>query len=115
MEEVGKQREDMARQEALKDAPKDVTFNFVKTGGTFNMERLDGYQVVLVGEQSYQSSPILTNGPRGSCKIGSVPPGEYRLNMSIFRLNTTVKIPKSPARVITFDMNIGGTITITQR
>ncbi len=115
MEEVTKQRDEMAKNEALKDAPKEVTFNFVKTGGEFRMDRLDGYQVVLVGDQSYQSSPILTNGPRGSCKIPGVPPGEYRLNMTIFKLNTTVKIPKSPARAITFDMSIGNTINITQK
>ncbi len=34
MEEVGKQRDEMARQEAMKEAPKDVTFNFIKTGGS---------------------------------------------------------------------------------
>jgi hypothetical protein len=44
-----------------------------------------------------------------------VPPGEYRLSMPIFKLNTTVNVPKIPARTVTFDMNIGAGITITQK
>lgn len=115
IEEVGKQREQMQREEALKDAPKDIVFNFVKTSGTFNMDRLDGFQIVLAGAQSYQSTPILTSGNRGSCRLSAVPPGEYRLSMSIFRLNTTVNVPKISSRMITFDMNIGAGITITQK
>lgn len=115
IEEVGKQREKMQRDEAMRDAPKDVVFNFVKTGGTFNMDRLDGFQIVLAGAQSYQSTPILTSGNRGSCRLSGVAPGEYRLSMSIFRLNTTVNVPKASVRAITFDMNIGAGITITQR
>lgn len=115
VEEAGKQREQMQKEEALKDAPKDIVFNFVKTSGTFNMDRLDGFQIVLAGVQSYQSTPILTSGNRGSCKLSAVPPGEYRLSMSIFRLNTTVNVPKIGVRSITFDMNIGAGITITQK
>jgi ABC-type amino acid transport substrate-binding protein len=115
VEEAGKQRQQMQREEALKDAPKDIVFNFVKTSGSFNMDRLDGFQIVLAGAQSYQSTPILTSGNRGSCKLSAVPPGEYRLSMSIFRLNTTVNVPKISARLITFEMNIGAGITITQK
>ena len=115
IEEVGKQRQQMQRDEALKDAPKDIVFNFVKTSGSFNMDRLDGFQIVLAGAQSYQSTPILTSGNRGSCRLSGVPPGEYRLSMSIFRLNTTVNVPKVSSRLLTFDMNIGAGITITQK
>jgi len=112
MEAANKDREQIAREEALKEAPKDVTFNLVKTGGTFNMERLDGFQMVLAGDQSFQSTPILTNGPRGNCKLSAVPPGEYRFSMPIFKLNTTIKIPKIAKRALTFEMNIGSTISI---
>jgi ABC-type amino acid transport substrate-binding protein len=115
MKEAAGIREQLDRQEALKLAPKDVTFNFIKTGGAWNMERLDGYQVVLQGAQSFQSTPILTNGPRGSCRIGQVAPGDYRMNISIFRLSTEVKIPKIPAKAITFDVSISNTIAITQK
>ncbi len=100
----------------LQEAPKEVTFNFVKTSGNFSMDKLDGFQLVLAGEQrSYQSTPILTNGNHGSCKLSTVPPGEYRLSMPIFRLNTSVKIPKAATRVINFEFNIGAGITITQK
>ena len=99
----------------LQEAPKDVTFNFVKTSGNFSMDKLDGFQLVLAGDKSYQSTPILTNGNHGSCRLNAVMPGEYRLSMPIFRLNTSVKIPKSATRSINFEFNIGAGITITQR
>ncbi len=115
IEEVGKQRAQMEREEALRNAPKEVVFNFIKTGGGFNMDRLDGFQLVLAGAKSYQSTPILTSGNRGSCRLSGVPPGQYNLSMTIFRLNTTVTIPAIAARVIAFDMNIGAGITIVQK
>lgn len=115
MEEASRQREVSEKEEMLKEAPKDVVFSFVKTSGNFKMERLDGFQLVLAGANNYQSTPILTDGNRGTCKLTGVAPGEYRLTMNIFRLNTTVKIPKSPSRSITFEMNIGAAITITQK
>ncbi len=116
MQDARDQRVQAEKDQALKKAPKDVTFNFVKTSGGFNMDRLDGFQLVLAGVQSYQSTPILTNGNRGSCKLGAVPPGEYRLSMAIFKLsNQLVKIPESATRSITFEMNIGAGITITQK
>ncbi len=116
MEEVASKRKKLDEEAMLKESPKDVTFNFVKTSGNFNMDRLDGFQLVLAGDRSFQSTPILTNGPRGSCKLSAVPPGEYRLTMSIFKLNTTVKIPKIASRAITFEMNIGaGGINIIQK
>jgi len=113
---VEKDLRDLQAKAELQEAPKEVTFNFVKTSGNFSMDKLDGFQIVLAGDRSYQSSPILTNGNRGSCKLSTVAPGEYRLSMPIFRLNTVVKIPKSATRSISFEMNIATSgITITQR
>jgi len=106
MEQARKEREEATRQQALKDSPKEVTFTFIKVSGTFNMERLDGFQLNLVGDQTFQSNPILTSGNRGSCKLNGVPPGEYRLGMPIFKLNTSIKIPNLPSRTVAFDMNI---------
>jgi hypothetical protein len=105
----------MADEERMKEAPKDITFNIIKAGGNWRMDRLDGFQMVLAGEQSYQSTPIMTDGNRGSCRISSVPPGEYKLNVSILRLAQTMKVPKVPARAITFDMRIGAGLDITMR
>lgn len=115
MEQARKAREELARQEALKEAPKAIVFNFVKTGGTFRMDRLDGYEVILAGAQSYKSNPILTNENRGSCRLNNVIPGEYRLNIPIFKLNTTINVPKTAARTVTFNLSIGTTINIEQK
>ncbi len=108
MELARKQREDFQRQKELEQAPKDVRVNLVKTGGSFSFDRLDGFQLVLVGNAgTFQSTPILTNGNRGNCKFDKpIPPGEYKLAMSILRMTTTVNIPKMPTRSISLDMNI---------
>lgn len=117
MEDAAREREELRKKDAMREGPKTVTFNFIKTSGAFNMERLDGYQLSLIGSSgSFSSTPILTNGPRGSCRFtAAVPPGDYRLNMQIFRLNTTITIPKSAGSSVTFDMRIGSTIDIVQR
>ncbi len=115
MQAVSEERAKAEREAELRESPKDVTFNLIKTAGRFSMERLDGFQMVLVGAKSYQSTPILTNGNRGNCRLSGVAPGVYRLNMQIFNLNTTVTIPKVATRSIVFEMDIGQGITITQR
>jgi ABC-type amino acid transport substrate-binding protein len=118
IEEAGKQRQDMEEKEALKQAAKSVNFEIVKAGGNFNMDRLDGFQLVLVGEgRQYTSTPILTNGPRGNCEFNeAIPPGEYKLNMSIFKMTTTVNVPKIASRSLTMVMNITASgLTITAR
>ncbi len=118
MEQVAKQRDDLQRNEIIKKGPKTVAFNFVKVSGNFPMDRLDGYQLTLVGPNGkFTSGPILTNGSRGSCKFSTpVPPGEYSLNMSILKLNTTIKIPKIAASSVTFDMKIAADkVDISQR
>ncbi|HYK87418.1 MAG TPA: hypothetical protein VE398_01515, partial [Acidobacteriota bacterium] len=118
MELVANQRKKNQQEEELKDAPKAVAFGIVKTGGNFNLDRLDGFQLVLVGSGgTFQSTPILTDGNRGNCKFNNpIPPGKYSLNMSILKMTTEVTIPKIPARSITLDMNISAkTLTINQR
>ncbi len=117
LEEAAKECRDIEIKKKRETEPKYVTFNFIKTSGKFNMERLDGYQVSLTGPNGrFTSTPILTNGPRGSCKFPTpVPIGEYSLSMPIFHLNTTIKIPPGGATSVTFDMSIGDDIKITQR
>ena len=120
MEETSAQREAIKKKEGLKELPKAVAFNFVRApGSSFKMSRLDGFQIRLVGTNgTYPSSPIETDGPRGSCKIGkAVPPGQYQFSMPQFQLNTTLTIPKTDARSVTFDLTGigGGGIQITMR
>ena len=72
------------------------------------MDRLDGFEVSLVGSNgSFKSTPITTSGNRGSCRFSApIPPGEYRLNLSRLGINTTINIPKSASRSMTIDMRI---------
>jgi glutamine transport system substrate-binding protein len=117
MERASTERQEMQKDDQLREAPKAVTFNIVKTGGAFNMDRLDGYTINLVGEKgTFASTPILTSGNRGSCRFNApIPPGEYRLNIPVFKLNQTINIPKSASRSVTFDMNVGSVISINAR
>jgi ABC-type amino acid transport substrate-binding protein len=104
--------------ESLKSTPKTITCNIVKSAGSWNMSRLDGYTLVLVGSAgTYSSEPILTDGNRGSCRFSTpVPPGEYKLNMTILKMSTVVNIPKAAKSALVLDMNIGaGGVTINAR
>jgi ABC-type amino acid transport substrate-binding protein len=105
----GRGQEDKA-EEARKKAPKTINVNIIKSGGNWNMDRLDGFVLVLEGASGrYQSTPILTEGNRGNCKFTSaVPPGEYRLNMSILRMTAKVPVPDLPKTSLALDLNISG-------
>jgi ABC-type amino acid transport substrate-binding protein len=105
-------------EEVLKSTPKTITCNIVKSAGSWNMSRLDGYTLVLVGSAgTYSSEPILTEGNKGSCRFTTpLPPGEYKLNMTILKMSTVVNIPKLPKSAIVLDMNIGASgVTINSR
>jgi ABC-type amino acid transport substrate-binding protein len=118
MEEAATQRDGMYQEEALKDAPKSVTIEMVKTAAAnFPMDRLDGYVAELVGSTgSFKSEPILTNGNRGTVKFPTaVPPGKYELRMSIFKIIQEIPIPKKAAKAVAFTMTIGQTIKIDEK
>jgi ABC-type amino acid transport substrate-binding protein len=114
---IKERRENDLQQEALKKAPKTINVNITKVSGGFSMDRLDGFVLVLEGASGkYQSAPILTNGNKGNCRFTQpVPPGEYRLNMSILKMTTTLTVPDLPKNTLTMDMNIreGRDIAIT--
>lgn len=104
--------------ETLKSTPKTITCNIVKSGGSWNMSRLDGYTLVLVGSAgTYSSEPILTEGNKGSCRFTTpIPPGEYKLQMTILKMSTVVDIPKLPKSALVLDMNITANgVTINPR
>jgi glutamine transport system substrate-binding protein len=100
--------------EDRKKGPKTISVNIAKLSGTLNMERLDGYQLVLVGPGGqFQSTPILTEGNKGHCKFTQpVPPGDYKLNISILKMTANVPVPEFEKTSLTMDMNISSTITI---
>jgi ABC-type amino acid transport substrate-binding protein len=92
-----------------KKAPKTINVTINKTSGSWNMDRLDGFKFVLEGASGkYESTPILTDGNRGNCKfVRPVPPGEYKLNISILKLVTTVPVPDLAKTALSMDLNIG--------
>ncbi len=117
-EEARKQREKDQKEEALRKSPKNLTVTINKLSGAFNMDRLDGFVLVLQGSGgTFQSAPILTDGPKGNCRFPQpIPPGEYKLNMSILKLITTVTIPDLPKSSLAMTMNISSSgIAITLR
>jgi hypothetical protein len=79
------------------------------------MDRLDGFVFVLEGATGrYQSTPILTDGNRGNCKFTTpVPPGDYRLNISILKLVTTVPVPSLAKTSLAMELNIAAKTTIS--
>jgi ABC-type amino acid transport substrate-binding protein len=103
-------KEDKAEDDRKK-APKSISVNLVKTGGNWNMDRLDGFVLVLDGASGrYESTPILTEGLRGNCKFTRpVPPGEYRLNMNVPRMTVKVPVPDLAKTSLVMEMSISGT------
>jgi ABC-type amino acid transport substrate-binding protein len=102
--------------EEMKKAPKSISVTIQKISGAFSMDRLDGFVLVLEGASAkYQSTPILTDGNRGSCKFTQpVPPGDYKLAMSIFKLVKTITVPEMPKSSLAMDMKVStGGIEIT--
>ena len=105
-------------QEELKKSPKAISVTINKQGGNWSMERLDGFQFVLQGENgTYRSTPIETDGvSRGTCRFSQpVPPGNYKLNVSILQMTADVPINELAQTSLSMVVNIGSTITITTR
>jgi ABC-type amino acid transport substrate-binding protein len=100
-----------------KRAPKSISVSIQKISGAFSMDRLDGFVLVLEGGGQYQSTPILTDGNHGNCKFTQpVPPGEYKLAMSIFKMVTKVTVPELPKTSLAMEMKVSsGGIAITLR
>jgi ABC-type amino acid transport substrate-binding protein len=119
MEQAREDREKLERELALKKAPKAVTINIIKAPDVnLNMDRLDGFQAEFVGSSArFTSEPILTSGNRGSCRFPvPIPPGTYRLNISIFKMSVEIKIPEKSVSNVAFDLNIRkGRIDITEK
>ena len=100
------------------EAPKTVVFHFsVAPESHFSLERLDGEKIKLLtsDDHGYQSTGIVVENGHGKCKLENVPPGEYKLEMDIFKLKTTIRIPAISSQAVSFDMRFGSNISITQR
>ena len=100
------------------EAPKTVVFYFsAAQESRFPLERLDGQKIKLLtsDDHGYQSTGIVIEDGHGTCKLENVPPGEYNLQMEVFKLTTTIRIPATSSKAISFDMRIGSNVSITQR
>jgi hypothetical protein len=119
MDQAREDREKLEKEEALKKAPKAVTIHIIKASDVnLNMDRLDGFQAEFAGASArFTSEPILTSGNRGSCRfLVPIPPGTYRLNISIFRMSVEIKIPEKAVSNVAFDLNITNRgINITEK
>jgi ABC-type amino acid transport substrate-binding protein len=95
-------------------ASKTINVNINKVSGAWNPDRLDGFKLVLVGSgTTYTSTPILMDGNKGHCKfVTPVPPGEYKLNISILGMSTPVPVPSLRKTTLTMDLNIGNGASI---
>lgn len=115
-QDAGDQRQKDLEVERLKKAPKSISVTIHRISGAFSMDRLDGFVLVLEGQDGrYQSTPILTDGNKGNCRFTQpVPPGEYRLAMSIFKMVTKVTVPDLPKASLAMEMKVSsGGIAIT--
>jgi ABC-type amino acid transport substrate-binding protein len=116
-EKAGQQRDKYQQEEALKKSPKNISviINKIKGGREFNMDRLDGFVLVLEGPAGkYQSDSIRTEGDRGTCRFTTpIPPGEYKLVLKIFQTTATVTVLDLPKSSLTMTMNISRDISIT--
>lgn len=113
-EEAEKRISGDQKQEALKKGPKTISVTINKLSGAWSLDRLDGFVFVLEGPTGrYESTPILTEGNRGNCRFARpVPPGDYRLNISILRMVTTVHVPEVAASSLAMEMNFARETTI---
>ena len=94
--------------ENARKAPKAINVIITKLSGAWNMDRLDGYQLVFEGTNGrFESTPILTEGNKGNCKFTKpLPPGEYKLNMNIIKLTKVVTVPDLAKSALTLDMKV---------
>jgi ABC-type amino acid transport substrate-binding protein len=98
----------------LEKSAKTISVTIVKQSGAWPMDTLDGFEFVLEGASGrYVSTPILTEGNRGNCKFTkAVPPGDYRINISILRMVANVQVPALAKTSLSMTMNIAGSATI---
>jgi ABC-type amino acid transport substrate-binding protein len=111
---VVKMHNDEIELRRAENAPKTISVNIIKLSGSWDMSRLDGFELVLKGaSETFQSTPIETTGNKGNCKfIRQVPPGDYMLNLNILKMEAKVSVPALAKPSLTMDMKIAQELTI---
>jgi len=114
MDDTKKEREDLAKEEQLKQAPKSITVNFIKEAGNpVRLDRMEGFDAQLSGAGgTFKSTPITVdeNSVRGSCKFTTpIPPGEYTILLSRIGAKATLTVEKRATQTMSL------TVTFTSR
>lgn len=102
-------REQREEEEALRRSPKRINVRITKISGSFKMDMLDGFVLVMQGSGgTFRSTPILTEGNRGNCKFNTpIPPGDYKLDMmSLFGTAATVTVQEYPKTALSMEINV---------
>jgi ABC-type amino acid transport substrate-binding protein len=101
------ERDALAKEELLKQAPKSITVNFVKEAGNtvVRLDRLEGFDAQLAGPGgSFKSTPIIVDEAlvRGSCKFATpIPAGEYTITLSRISLKAPLTVEKKAVTAMT--------------
>jgi polar amino acid transport system substrate-binding protein len=106
LKDATKNIKELEEQERLKAAPKSIAVNLIKLAGSpVRMDRLDGFNVELVGPGgTFKSTSIETNeeAVKGGCRFPTpIPPGEYRFVLSRLSVNQTITVEKKPVTSFT--------------
>jgi ABC-type amino acid transport substrate-binding protein len=106
---------DVLKEEALKNSAKTISVSFVNNRKDVITDSLEGFELLLAGPSGqYISSPLMTNGNRGTCKFTKpVAPGVYTLDMMrAFRTTAKVEILPLPKSSLAMDIIVGREINI---
>ena len=106
MQETSQERENLEKQELLKQAPKSVSVGFVKEpGNPVRLDRLEGFDAQLIGPGgSFKSTPITLdeNLVRGTCRFTApIPPGDYTIILSRIGAKANLTVEKRPVTSMT--------------
>jgi ABC-type amino acid transport substrate-binding protein len=108
-------RDKFLKEEALKKSAKTISVTLVNNRKDVVTDSLEGFELVLEGPSGqYKSTPLMTNGNRGTCKFTKpIPPGVYTLDMMrAFRTSAKVEILPLPKSALAMDISVGREINI---
>jgi ABC-type amino acid transport substrate-binding protein len=115
LDQVAARREKDLKEEALSKSPKTINVTITKLAGAWDMDRLEGFTIVLEGKGgTFESDYIRTEGNRGRCRFKTpVPPGEYELIIKILKMRAKIPpVPQEPKNSLAMSLKIGRDITV---
>ncbi len=115
LEQLTERREKDLKEETLSKSPKIINVSITKLSGAWDMDRLEGFTLILEGEKgTYESDYIRTEGNTGKCRFKTpVPPGEYKLIIKILQMQAKIPpVPAEPKSTLSMGLKIGRDITV---